>query len=102
MSLIPYANILMGSFNGIASCKHQPIDYKILGLYYGIITPYQLFNTYNNLDIVQKIRLQGVKPYVYIPTTLSMLMIGNACVFGLSYIVGKTGCEALLSPKQLS
>jgi hypothetical protein len=92
MSIIPITSLLLGSFTGIGAYKQQPVDYKLLAIYFGIITPIQSIKIYSNLDIVSKIKLGAVKPYIYFPMMLSIL---NGSVFGLGYIVGKTGYYAL-------
>jgi hypothetical protein len=95
MSLIPFCTIFLGSLHGIAKYKQQPVDYKLLGTYFGIITPYQAINVYSNLDILSKIRLQGVSPYTHIPITVLMLTIFNSSIFGLGHVVGKSAYSIL-------
>jgi hypothetical protein len=110
MSLIPFSNLLIGAFSGITTYKcnlknnqnqgqlfykQEHLDYKILGAYYSIITPYQLIQLYSNLDVVTKIRLKGVKPYIHIPIAISMISIKNGGLFGIGYILGKVGYTTL-------
>lgn len=110
MSIIPFSNLLVGIFSGITAYKnnahnmqHQSqlfykqehLDYKMLGAYYSIITPLQVIGAYSNLDILGKIHLQGIKPYIHIPMAISIVTIGNGAVFGLGYILGKSGYSAL-------
>jgi hypothetical protein len=87
--------MFLGSLHGIAKYKQQPVDYKLLGTYFGIITPYQAINVYSNLDILSKIRLQGVSPYTHIPITVLMLTIFNSSIFGLGHVVGKSAYSIL-------
>jgi cobalt-zinc-cadmium resistance protein CzcA len=58
---------------GIAKYKQQPVDYKLVGTYFGIITPYQCFTLYSNLDVLNRIRIQHTKPFVHIPITIAMI-----------------------------
>ena len=95
MSLLPLCTMFLGSMAGIAKYKQQPVDYKLVGTYFGIITPYQCFTLYSNLDVLNRIRLQGVKPYIHIPMTLTFFTIANCGVFGVGYVVGKTAYSAL-------
>lgn len=95
MSLIPFCTMFLGSLHGIAKYKQQPVDYKLLGTYFGIITPYQVINVYSNLDTLSKIRLQGVKPHIHIPTTILMLTFFNGSIFGLGHVVGKSAYSIL-------
>jgi hypothetical protein len=90
MYIIPACSMILGSLHGIAKYKQQSVDYKLLGTYLVIITPYQAINVYSNLDIISKIKLQGVKPYIHIPVTILMLTIGNCSFFGLGHILGKS------------
>jgi len=90
MSVIPYFNILMGSFSGIAAYKKHPVDYILLGSYFSIITPIQVISVYSRLDVLSKIRLQGVNPYYHIPTTILLLTAGNLSMFGLGYIAANS------------
>ena len=87
--------MFLGSLHGIAIYKQQKVDYKLIGTYFGIITPYQVINVYTNLDILSKIRLQGVSPYTHIPTTILMLTFFNGSVFGLGHVVGKSAYSIL-------
>ena len=110
MSIIPFCNLLVAIFSGITAYKnnthnmqHQSqlfykqehLDYKMLGAYYSIITPFQVIGAYSNLDILGKIRLQSIKPYIHIPATISLVTVGNAAVFGLGYIMGQFAYSAL-------
>lgn len=110
MSLIPFSNLLLGVFSGITTYKNnlrnmknqgqlfykqEHLDYKMLVAYYSIITPFQVVRMYSNLDILSKINLQGVKPYIHIPMAISMISVMNCSVFGLGYILGKVGYSAL-------
>jgi hypothetical protein len=110
MSIIPFSNLLVGIFSGITAFKNnthniqnksqlfykqEHLDYKMLGAYYSIITPFQVIGVYSNLDILSKIRLQGIKPYFHIPATISLVTIGNGAVFGVGYIFGQLAYSAL-------
>lgn len=85
MMLIHLSNLLLGGSAG----KRQNIDYKTLGLYLGMVTPYQAYNFYNKLDIVSQLHLRAVKPYVHIPMAVSMITVSNLWTFGIAYIVSK-------------
>ena len=93
--------MILGSLHGIAKYKQQPVDYKLLGTYLVIITPYQVINVYSNLDIISKIKLQGTKPYIHIPVTILMLSIMNCSIFGLGYVVGKSSYAAFSMARKL-
>lgn len=93
--IIPSCTMFLGSLHGIAKYKQQTVDYKLLGTYFGIITPYQAFGIYSNLDVISKIKLQGVKPSIHIPTTLLMLTIFNGSVFGVGHVVGRSAYSIL-------
>ena len=95
MSLLPLCTMFIGSMAGIAKYKQQPVDYKLVGTYFGIITPYQCFTLYSNLDVLNKIRLQHANPFVHIPMALAFLTIANGGIFGIGYVVGKTTYSAL-------
>ena len=95
MSLIPITTILLGSFSGIAVYKQHPVDYKMLGIYFSIITPYQAYSVYSNLDIISKLKLQCVKPYIHIPIAFTMLSLINGSIFGLGYVVAKVAYSSL-------
>lgn len=95
MLLIGLSTVFIGSMSGITKYKQQSVDYKLIGTYFGIITPYQVVNLYSNLDLLSKIRLQGVKPYVHLPMAVLMLTIANGSVFGIGYVVGKSAYSAL-------
>ena len=101
MSFIPYFNILMGSFSGIAAYKEQPINYILLGSYFSIITPIQVIGVYSRLDILAKLRVQAVSPYIHVPTTISLVTVGNLSMFGLGYIIANTGYSACIESKSL-
>lgn len=90
MYIISACTTVLGSLHGIAKYKQQSVDYRLLGTYFGIITPYQAINVYSNLDTLSKIRLQGVKPHIHIPTTILMITIANCSFFGLGHILGKS------------
>jgi len=95
MSLLSVCTIFLGSMAGIAKYKQQPVDYKLVGTYFGIITPYQCFTLYSNLDVLNRIRIQHTNPFVHIPMTLAMITIANGGMFGVGYVVGKTAYSAL-------
>ena len=95
MSLIQLSNLVLGISTGITVYKEQSVDYKMLGLYSCIITPYQVLNLYNKFDIVTQLHLRAVKPYVHIPMTLSLISASNLSSFGLGYVIGTLYYSAL-------
>jgi hypothetical protein len=74
MYIIPFCNLLLGSFNGIATYKQNPIDNMLLAGYFSIITPVQLIGVYSSLDILSKLRLQTIGPLIHIPVSTSILL----------------------------
>lgn len=89
MYIIPFCNLLLGSFNGIATYKQNPIDNMLLVSYFSIITPYQLVSAYSSLDILARIRLQAISAFIHIPVSATILTVGNLSVFALGHIFGK-------------
>ena len=94
MSLIQLSNLVLGVSTGITVYKQQSVDYKMLGLYSCIITPYQVLNLYNKFGIVTQLHLRATKPYVHIPMTLSLISVLNLSIFGVGYVIGKVSSSA--------
>jgi hypothetical protein len=98
MSIIPFCNLLLGTFNGIATYKQKPIDNMLLITYFSIITPYQIVTAYSRLDIVNKLNLRTVSPFISVPIFVSMALGANLSVFTIGYVVGKIGYSAYSTP----
>lgn len=98
MSIIPFCNLLLGTFNGIATYKQNPIDNMLLITYFSIITPYQVVSAYSRLDIVSKLNLRAVSPFITIPIFISIAIGANLSVFTLGHVVGKIGYSAYSKP----
>ena len=95
MSLIQLSNLGLGVATAITVYKEHDVNYKMLGLYSCIITPYQVLNLYNRFDIVTQLKLRAMKPYVHIPMTLSLISASNLSSFGLGYVIGTLYYSAL-------
>ena len=110
MSLIQLTTFAIGSFTSITAYKNnlrnmqnerqlfykqEHLDYKMLGAYFAIITPYQLITIPSRLSVVDKIQYKYMNPYVRIPLLLSTITVVNASNFGLGYIVGRVVYTAL-------
>lgn len=95
MSLILLSNLGLGVATAITVYKQHDVNYKMLGLYSCIITPYQLLNLYNRFDLLTQLKLRAMKPYVHIPMALSLISVSNLSSFGFGYVVGTLCYSAL-------
>lgn len=94
MSFLQFTNIVMGSFNGIATYKQKPIDNILLVGYYTIITPISMIKVYSNIPLENRLRYNGYP--MFFATLLSATAV-NGAIFGLGHIVGKTAYSTLYS-----
>jgi hypothetical protein len=101
MSIIAASTLFIGSMSGIAKYKQQPLDYNLIGTYFGIITPYQIIGAYSNLDVLSKIRLQGSNPFIHVPMAILMLSVANGSIFGIGYVLGKSSYAAFSMARKL-
>jgi hypothetical protein len=110
MSLIQLTTFALGSFTSITAYKNnlrnmqnerqlfykqEHLDYKMLGAYFAIITPYQLIMIPSRFSVVTKIHYQSMNPYIRIPMLLLIVTVANGSNFGLGYILGRVAYTAL-------
>jgi hypothetical protein len=98
MSIIPYCNFLLGTFNGIATYKQNPIDNMLLITYFSIITPYQVASAYSRLDLIGRLKLRAVSPCISVPILISMVTGANLLVFTMGHVSGKIAYSAYSTP----
>jgi hypothetical protein len=95
-AITAYKNNLQNARNqGQIFYKQEHLDYKMLGAYFAIITPYQLITIPSRFSVVTKIHYQSMNPYIRIPLLLSFISLINGSNFGLGYILGSAAHTAL-------
>lgn len=110
MSLTTLTTFALGSFTAITAYKQdlhnahnhgqlfykqEHLDYKMLGTYFAIITPYQLITIPSKLNMMNKIHYKYMNPYIRIPMLLFIVTVANASNFGLGYILGRAAYTSL-------
>ena len=91
MSLvINVCSFSLGFFSGISVYKKQEVDYKLLGMFYFCVSPYQLVTAYTNIDIVHKINLNRMRPSIVVLLGLSTVCAVNGSIFGTGYVLGNS------------
>ena len=97
--LINTCSFSLGFFSGISVYKKQEVDYKLLGMFYFCVSPYQLVTAYTNMDIIQKINLNHIRPSTVVLLGLSTVCIVNASIFGTGYVLGNSYAKTRDSSK---
>jgi len=110
MSITTLTTFALGSFTAITAYKNslrnrqnekqlfykqEYLDYKMLGAYFAIITPYQLITIPSKLSIVGKIHYKSMNLYTRIPLLLLIVTVANSSTFGLGYILANSAYTAL-------
>jgi hypothetical protein len=88
--LINTCSLTLGFFSGITAYKQQQVDYKLLGIFYLCVSPYQFVKAYTSMDIVNKIQIKYIKPSIIIFSGLTVVSVFNASIFGTGYVLGSS------------
>ena len=99
--LINICTLTLGSFSGITSYKQQHVDYKLLGIFYFCVSPYQFINIYTKIDTIQKIKFNHTRPSIIILSGLLGVCAVNASIFGTGYVLGNSYARMKDSSKQV-
>jgi len=88
--LINTCNLTLGFFSGITAYKQHQVDYKLLGMFYLCVSPYQFVSVFTNMDVVSKIKFNYTNPSIIIFSGLTVVSIVNASIFGTGYVLGNS------------
>ena len=88
--LINTCGLTLGFFSGVTAYKQKQVDYKLLGIFYLCVSPYQFVNVYTNINVVNKIQFNYTRPSIIILSGLTVVSIVNASIFGTGYVLGNS------------